>query len=138
MARRMPISRVRSVTETSMMFMMPMPAAMSAMELTTVTPMRTERVKLLNCSISESFEDISKSSSWSGGTLRMVRNAARTSAMVLIAQLARSRACTRMFKAAGEPAAIAVKTGGERDDSQKLSWSPPEEPPLAARTPTTV
>ena len=25
MARRMPISRVRSVTETSMMFMMPMP-----------------------------------------------------------------------------------------------------------------
>ena len=33
MARRMPISRVRSVTETSMMFMMPMPAASSAMEL---------------------------------------------------------------------------------------------------------
>ena len=33
MARRMPISRVRSVTDTSMMFMMPMPAASKAMEL---------------------------------------------------------------------------------------------------------
>ena len=30
MALRMPISRVRSVTETSMMFMMPMPATTSA------------------------------------------------------------------------------------------------------------
>ena len=29
MARRMPISRVRSVTDTSMMFMMPMPPTMS-------------------------------------------------------------------------------------------------------------
>ena len=43
MARRMPISRVRSVTDTSMMFMMPMPAASSAMELTSATPMRTAK-----------------------------------------------------------------------------------------------
>ena len=31
MAMRMPISRVRSVTETSMMFMMPMPPTSSEM-----------------------------------------------------------------------------------------------------------
>src|SRR5437763_1494276 len=61
MARRMPISRVRSVTETSMMFMMPMPAASRAMELTTATPMRTALVKELNWPMSESLENSSKS-----------------------------------------------------------------------------
>ena len=40
-ARRMPISRIRSVTETSTMFMMPMPAAISVMELATGTPKHT-------------------------------------------------------------------------------------------------
>ncbi len=35
---RMPISRVRSVTETSMMFMIPTPAARSEIELTSSTP----------------------------------------------------------------------------------------------------
>ena len=38
-ARRTPISRVRSCTETSMMFMMPMPPTMSVMSPTpTATP----------------------------------------------------------------------------------------------------
>jgi hypothetical protein len=40
MALRTPISRVRSVTLTSMMFMMPTPAARRAMTLTTKAPIR--------------------------------------------------------------------------------------------------
>ena len=40
-AFRKPISRVRSVTLTSMMFMMPMPAASSAITLTTNAPIFT-------------------------------------------------------------------------------------------------
>ena len=51
MALRMPISRVRSVTETSMMFMIPTPAASSAMELTSSTPepeIQREIVELLD------------------------------------------------------------------------------------------
>src|ERR1041384_3183432 len=61
-ARRMPISRVRSVTLTSMMFMMPMPAAINAIELITLTPRRTVKVNDLNWAIIESLEKISKSS----------------------------------------------------------------------------
>ncbi len=41
-----------------------------------------DRVKVLNCSINESFDEISKSSSFPGGTLRMTRNAPRTSSTV--------------------------------------------------------
>ena len=78
-ARRIPISRVRSVTETSMMFMMPMPAASNAIELTTATPTRTVRVKALNWAIKESLEAMSKLSGSPGGTLRMMRSRPRTS-----------------------------------------------------------
>ena len=81
-ARRTPISRVRSVTETSMMFMMPMPAAKSAMELTAAAPIRIARVNPRNCSTSESLEKISKSSSPPGGTFRTFRRMPRTCSAV--------------------------------------------------------
>ena len=49
MARRMPISRVRSVTETSMMFMMPMPPTS---RLTAATaPSRVVRIWVVPVSI---------------------------------------------------------------------------------------
>ena len=48
---RMPISLVRSVTETSMMFMMPMPATTSATRPMTKAPIFTPRVCWLKSSI---------------------------------------------------------------------------------------
>ncbi len=53
---RMPISFVRSVTLTSMMFMMPTPAAMSAIKLMTNAPTRTTPAMEANALLSESFE----------------------------------------------------------------------------------
>ena len=46
----MPISRVRSVTETSMMFITPMPPTSSPMELSTTITSATIAVTLWNCS----------------------------------------------------------------------------------------
>ena len=73
MARRMPISRVRSVTLTSMMFMMPMPAAIRAMLLMAATPSRMAEVRLRNWLTADSLETISKSSSSPGATRRIAR-----------------------------------------------------------------
>ena len=53
---RIPISFVRSVTLTSMMFMIPMPAAMSAMRLITNAPIRTTSAIEVKALFSESFE----------------------------------------------------------------------------------
>ena len=50
MAMRMPISRVRSVTETSMMFMMPMPPTTS--EIEAMMPMRNCMVRVMTTAIS--------------------------------------------------------------------------------------
>ena len=53
-ALRMPISRVRSVTETIMMFMMPMPptsSEMAAMVVSTVTTMLTMEVIISSISL---------------------------------------------------------------------------------------
>ena len=53
-ALRMPISRVRSVTETIMMFMMPMPptsSEMAAMAVSTVTTMLTMEVIISSISL---------------------------------------------------------------------------------------
>jgi hypothetical protein len=48
--RRMPISRVRSVTETSMMFMMPTPPTMSEMSATTSNKFVITRLVAANVS----------------------------------------------------------------------------------------
>ena len=56
MALRIPISRVRSVTETSMMFMMPMPAANRAMKAITMAPRRTYWVIWPTWAINDSLE----------------------------------------------------------------------------------
>ena len=95
MARRMPISRVRSVTETSMMFMMPMPAASSAIELITAAPIRAACVIDRNWLISVSLEKSSKSSSSPGATLRIARRIPRVCSIVS-SNVFSSRACTRM------------------------------------------
>ena len=50
MALRTPISRVRSVTDTSMMFITPMPPTSSPMELSTTITSATMEVTLRNCS----------------------------------------------------------------------------------------
>src|ERR1019366_3306064 len=53
---RTPISFVRSVTLTSMMFMMPTPAASNAMALMTNAPAPMTSATLANAEMSESFE----------------------------------------------------------------------------------
>ena len=50
-ALRMPISLVRSVTDTSMMFMIPMPATIRAMAPTTKAPSLTPAVAWLKARI---------------------------------------------------------------------------------------
>ena len=84
MARRMPISLVRSVTDTSMMFMMPTPAATSAMEEMTAEPMRRLEVMPRNWVTTESLEMISKSSSAPGATLRRARRMPRACSTVAL------------------------------------------------------
>ena len=115
-ARRTPISRVRSVTETSMMFMMPMPAARSAMELTTVTPMRTARVKVSNCAMSESLENNSKSSGCAG---RHLAGRAQDAAHLFLAIGITGRAARLDQDAQTGPAqAVAVERRGEGHDGK--------------------
>ncbi len=46
-ARRMPISRVRSVTLASMMFMMPMPP--TSKEIAAMDPRTTLKIRLVRC-----------------------------------------------------------------------------------------
>ena len=63
MALRMPISRVRSVTVTSMMFMMPMPP--TSREMPAIAPRKTTKVLVVSCSVSmvSCWLDMEKSSS---------------------------------------------------------------------------
>ena len=53
MARRMPISRVRSVTDTSMMFMMPMPPTSSEIDAIAASSSVITRV-LLSAAVARS------------------------------------------------------------------------------------
>ena len=79
MALRMPISRVRSATETNMMFMMPMPPTNSdrpVMNKPTAAIVPATRWKLL---IKVSCWLMEKSSSSPGGTRRIFRSAPRSS-----------------------------------------------------------
>ena len=114
MARRMPISRVRSVTETSMMFMMPMPAASSAMELTSATPMRTgegEGIELRDQRIvGDDFKIVLLAR-------RHLADDAHDAAhllhgVVICAWLARLHQDVQ----AAVPAAVTVQAGGDADD----------------------
>jgi hypothetical protein len=61
-----------------MMFMIPIPAAINAIELITPAPARTARVSERNWRMIESLDAISKSSSAPGSTLRRVRRIPRT------------------------------------------------------------
>ena len=56
MAFRTPISRVRSVTLTSMMFMMPIPAASRAIALMMKAPTRIVPATCANAETNVSFE----------------------------------------------------------------------------------
>ena len=78
----MPISLVRSVTLTSMMFMMPTPAASSAMPLMTKEPAATASATLAKEAMSDSLENSSKSLSSSGFSPRAMRMAVMALSMV--------------------------------------------------------
>ena len=81
-ALRMPISRVRSVTETSMMFMMPMPATTSAIVADDErADLHAARSCLLNSVIRLSLVKKSKLSSSPGGTPRSRRSTWRVSSI---------------------------------------------------------
>ena len=78
-ARRRPISLVRSVTDTSMMFITPIPPISSAIAQMPIEAAATIPVSLSNVSCSDALENISKSFSASGATPRARRNKAVTS-----------------------------------------------------------
>ena len=69
----MPISLILSVTETSMIFIIPIPATNKAITLTAKANTFTPPVKEPKVSISSVLEVISKSFSFPGGTLRIAR-----------------------------------------------------------------
>jgi hypothetical protein len=73
MLLRIPISFVRSVTLTSMMFITPTPDARSAIALIANEPSATIPAILLKASISDSFENTSKSFGCSGSSPRTRR-----------------------------------------------------------------
>ena len=67
----MPISLIRSVTDTNIIFIIPIPATNKAITLTEKANIFTPPVNEPNVSISSVLEVISKSFSLSGGTLRI-------------------------------------------------------------------
>ena len=81
-ARRMPISRVRSFTETKRMFMIPMPATMAVMMPTRMPVTLVAIIIWLNPSSSLSCRLTEKFSSWSGARCRALRITAVTSSSV--------------------------------------------------------
>jgi hypothetical protein len=95
-ARRTPISLVRSVTETSMMFMTPMPPIRSAMPQMPTEALAMVPVSRSKVSCIEALENISKSLSASGATPRARRRIVVTSSWVRPI-LSGSRACTVTF-----------------------------------------
>ena len=95
-AFRIPISRVRSVTATSMMFMIPMPATMSAMIPITKAAIFTPTLILLNWVIRLWLLKNSKLSSWFRFRPRSRRRAWRVSS-IASAMSCGVLACTVMF-----------------------------------------
>jgi hypothetical protein len=79
MALRTPISRVRSVTETSMMFMTPTPPTIRPTLETAIMKMTRPPVSWPQSLVSESGPKISKLSSASTLTLRRMRSISRIS-----------------------------------------------------------
>ena len=78
-ALRMPISFVRSVTDTNMIFMTPMPPTNSEIPVTSRPISRTTPTMLLNAPIRESSLLIEKSSPSAGRSLRILRISPMTS-----------------------------------------------------------
>ncbi len=79
MALRMPISRVRSVTDTNMMFMTPTPPTNREMPVTAMPIASTTPMTLLKADSSESILLIAKSSSSLGRRRRILRISPTTS-----------------------------------------------------------
>jgi hypothetical protein len=73
-ALRTPISRVRSITDTSMMFMTPTPPTSSAMRQMAPAAAVMATAKPWSSSPSLSLSNISKSSAWLGLSPRIVRS----------------------------------------------------------------
>ena len=138
MAMRMPISRVRSVTVTSMMFMMPMPPTSS--EIAPMAP-STSVIAPVICDmvlITEVMSPIVKSSG-SPGRIRWrsrIRLAISKATSLLTAPLATWIIAYEIEPAgSGVPSARRTVCSGTRTRS---SWSlPPKALPLASSTPIT-
>ncbi len=79
MALRMPISRVRSVTDTSMMFITPTPPTINPTLDSANINRNSPPVSCDQSLVSESEPNMAKLSSLSTGTLRRTRNTSRTS-----------------------------------------------------------
>ena len=73
----MPISWVRSVTETSMMFITPMPPTSKPIELRTIITRTSSDVICRNCSTICSAVDNAKLSGLLAGTWRSMRSMVR-------------------------------------------------------------
>ena len=83
MAFRMPISLVRSVTETSMIFITPTPPTIRPTEETATMKRNKEPVSEFHRRVSESVPKIAKLSSCSTRTLRRTRSSSRISSVTI-------------------------------------------------------
>ena len=129
----MPISRVRSFTDTRRMFMMPMPATMAVI---TPTRMPTRLVtimvwlkpwRILSCRLTE------KLSAWSGPRRRAARITATISSSVSITLPA--GATTAMVSPRRAPKVRRKELSGS---TRSPSWERPKALPLRTSEPTTV
>ena len=140
-AMRRPISRVRSVTETIMMFMMPMPPTMSDTDATAARSSDMVREDSARDSNASTWLRIQKSFSWLGRRRCLWRSSSRISfsaietssgdrtftAIALTSRPLSARSPNTFFRAG----AIGIMT--------RSSWShPPMEYPLACSTPATL
>ena len=140
-AMRSPISRIRSVTETSMMFMMPMPPMIRQMPATAPSSLDIRLVVAVRVATIWLMLRTAKSSSAPGSILWRWRS----SASISLCALAR-------FLASSTPTEICCTAPGgidcEFDNRRRAvssgtttmsSWSWPKPPcPFAPSTPTTV
>ena len=80
-AFRVPISFVRSVTETNMIFITPIPPTSSPIELNTTITIAIIDTTPRNCSTICSAVETEKLSGFDNGTRRSIRSSARTSSI---------------------------------------------------------
>ena len=142
-AMRRPISRVRSVTDTSMMFMMPMPPTSSDTEATAARSSVSTRLEASCAAITSARLRSEKSSSAPGCTRWRWRSSARTwistaAGSTPSAALTQIVPIERFFAALAEPTTRRARGRERHQDHVVLVVSPSGSGPCVSSTPITV